>query len=309
MIAVPTRWDEACFAVPAVRAMVASGVRVGVLCGVEQRDFWLTLAGVTVVEHASGAKPKVVAAALVGHWQAALLWEAGIAAEACARAKIPRRLGPEEKSLKKWLTHPVTPPSAARPLAHRVRHYLSLLESLGLETGRPEFFMPVDLGLRSEPGTVLLCPDSDFGRSYEWPLARWEELARELLAAGHSITIAGLPGGGRLGQVLLTRLGGEIPFFEAQPMAAALPLLAVHAVVLAADGSLPHLAAHVGATCVTLFGPNDPAWKRPLGKRHATVRRHVECAPCFLAKCPLDGRCQHELEVRRVLATVCDKLR
>jgi ADP-heptose:LPS heptosyltransferase len=74
--------------------------------------------------------------------------------------------------------------------------------------------------------------------------------------------------------------------------------------VIAADGSLPHLAAHAGATCVTLFGPNDPVWKRPLGKRHAVVRRHVECAPCLLGKCPLDGRCQRELEADRVWAAI-----
>ena len=40
-------------------------------------------------------------------------------------------------------------------------------------------------------------------------------------------------------------------------------------------------------TDVTLFGPNDPAWKRPLGKRHAVVRRHVECAPCLAARCAM----------------------
>jgi heptosyltransferase-2 len=81
-------------------------------------------------------------------------------------------------------------------------------------------------------------------------------------------------------------------------------LLAAYGFVIAADGSLPHLAAHVGATCVVLFGPNDPAWKRPLGRRHAIVRRDVECAPCLLAKCPLDLRCQIELESERVWQAV-----
>jgi len=69
-----------------------------------------------------------------------------------------------------------------------------------------------------------------------------------------------------------------------------------------------HLAAHVGATCVTWFGPNDPGWKRPLGRRHVVVRRHVECAPCFLPKCPLDGRCQRELDALRVWNAVREKL-
>jgi heptosyltransferase-1 len=202
----------------------------------------------------------------------------------------------------------VEPPPPGRPLEHRVRYYLSLVESLGLDSGRAEFFAPADLKIPAEPGTVLICPDSDFGRSHEWPLTHWEEVAKDLLAAGHRITIASLPGGAGLGHALMTRLGGEIPHFEAHDFVAVLPLLAVHAVVLAADGTLPHLAAHVGATCVTLFGPGDPGWKRPLGKRHAIVRRHVECAPCFLTKCPLDGRCQHELEAWRVSLAVRQKL-
>lgn len=100
------------------------------------------------------------------------------------------------------------------------------------------------------------------------------------------------------------RLGGETGFFHAEPLAGALPQLAVQELTVAADGSLPHLAAHAGSTCVTLFGPNDAAWKRPLGKRHKVVKRHVECAPCLSAKCLLDGRCQAELEVARVLAAI-----
>lgn len=308
LIAAPERWDEACFAVPAVRAMAASGVGVGVLCGTDQRGFWQTIPGVAVVDYPPKTKARVLAERLAGKWRAALLWEPSVAAEACVRAGIPQRMGPESPDLKRQLSHPVALPSAARPLEHRVRHYLQVVEALGLETARAEFFAPVKLAVRTEPGTVLLCPDSDFGRTYEWPLVRWEEVARDLLAAGRLVSIVGLPGGTGLGRTLLARLGVDMPYFEAQSFGAVLPLLAAHAVVTAADGSLPHLAAHVGATCVTLFGPNDPAWKRPLGKRHAVVRRHVECAPCFLTKCPHDGRCQHELETIRVWTAVCEKL-
>ena len=184
---------------------------------------------------------------------------------------------------------------------------MRIVEALGVETARPEFFLPADPGVAPEAGTVLLCPDSDLGRSHEWLLERWLEVAQALVADGCRVTVAGLPGGAGLGRQLADRLG-EVPFFEEAALPLLLPLLAVHAVVVVADGSLAHLASHVGATCVTLFGPNDPAWRRPLGRRHAVVRRHVECAPCFLARCPLDGRCQRELETARVLAAVREKL-
>jgi ADP-heptose:LPS heptosyltransferase len=95
---------------------------------------------------------------------------------------------------------------------------------------------------------------------------------------------------------------------DATILGSTLPALAAHRFVIATDASLPHLASHLGGTCVTLFGPNDPAWKRPLGRRHVIVRRHVECAPCLLAKCPMDLRCQLELLHDRVWQAICGKL-
>ncbi|RYD26329.1 MAG: hypothetical protein EOP87_22910, partial [Verrucomicrobiaceae bacterium] len=251
-------------------------------------------------------KAKLVAREISGNWQASLAWEAGLAAEAFKIAAIPRRLGVNEKSLQKLLTHPLG--FTVGPLEHRVRHYLAAVEELGVPTARPEFFAPAELGISPEDGAVLLCPDSDFGMSHEWPLAKWEEIARSLVASGRRVTVANVDGGRALGKALAGKLGEGAELFQASPLDGALPVLAAHSLVISADGSLPHLAAHAGATCVTLFGPNDPAWKRPLGRRHLVVKRHVECAPCLLAKCPIDLRCQKELETERVRHAVSEKL-
>jgi ADP-heptose:LPS heptosyltransferase len=194
-------------------------------------------------------------------------------------------------------------------LDHRVRFYLSALEEMGIATTQPEFFAPADTGIAPVAGTVLLSPESDFGASHVWLLEGWREIGTRLLDAGRRVTVAGVDQKrGGIAETLARELAAGVEFFHAAPLAGTLPLLAVHALVVAADGSLPHLAAHAGATCVTLFGPNDPQWKRPLGKRHAVVKRHVECAPCLLEKCTLDMRCQRELEVDRVWAAVSDKL-
>ena len=305
-MAAPERWDEACFAVPALRALMASGMALGVICRDNQRDFWQTLPGLEVLAFAEKTRPKAAAAGIRGNWQAALAWEPGFAAEAFALSGIPRRLGPDERRLKKRLTHPLGLPE--KPLEHRVRFYLSAVEQMGIHTGNPEFFAAAPLGIAPVAGTVLLSPDSDFGPTHEWVLERWEEIARCLMEKGHRVTVAGIDGTRGLARSLAGRLGEGVEFFQASPLAGALPLLAVNALVIAADGSLPHLAAHAGSTCVVLFGPNDPVWKRPLGRRHGIIRRHVECAPCLLAKCPLDMRCQRELETQRVWAAVREKL-
>ena len=305
-MAAPERWDEACFVVPALRALLASGMSVGVLCREEQRAFWHSVTGLEVLAFPLKAKPKAAAAEICGQWQAALVWEPGFAADAVQLAGVPRRLGPAERKLNKRLTHPLA--LIENPLDHRVRFYLSAVEQLGIRTDQSEFFAPANLGIPPVAGVVLLSPDSDFGPSHQWPLAGWLELADRLLDAGCQVAVASVLGARGLAQALATALGDRAGFCTAAPLAEALPTLAAYQWVVAADGSLPHLAAHAGATCVTLFGPNDPSWKRPLGRRHAVVRRHVECAPCLLAKCPLDARCQHELTTARVWAALRDKL-
>jgi ADP-heptose:LPS heptosyltransferase len=305
LVAAPERWDEACFAVPALRALMASGLTVGVICRPEQREFWETLPGVEVIE--CPRKAKELVPKIAGNWQAALVWEAGVMADGITLAGVPRRLGPQDRKLKKQLTHALG--FAAGPLEHRVRFYLAAVEEMGIATGQAEFFAAADIGVEPVAGAVLLSPESDFGPSHEWLPERWLELARRLIDGGYRVTVAGMDDRRRgLGETLASELGGGVEFFRAVPLAGTLPLLAVHRLVIAADGSLPHLAAHVGATCVTLFGPNDPAWKRPLGRRHAVARRHVECAPCLLARCPLDKRCQRELEIGRVWAAIREKL-
>ncbi len=302
LVAAPERWDEACFALPAVRALVASGLGVGVLCREEQRPFWECEEGLSVTGFPGKSKARAMASLLTESWQASLAWEAGPAAEAFKIAAIPRRLGPDERKLGKLLTHPMG--FSAGPLEHRVRFYLAAVEELGVETEKPEFFAPAELRIEPAPGAVMLCPGSDFGPNHEWPLDRWEEIAKRLLENGRSITLADIGGRTNSAKLLRDRLGDGVEIFDASALESVFPILAAHPLVISADGTLPHLAAWAGATCVTLFGPNDPLWKRPLGRKHLIVRGHVECAPCLLAKCPTDLRCQQELDVERVWSAI-----
>lgn len=296
LVAAPERWDEACFMLPALRAIVAAGLKTGVLCHPAQLPLWQSVPATEVI--VIPEKTRIAVETIRGRWQAALLWETGRAAELAAKAAIPRRLGPAaDQKLRKRLTHPLA--GAPGPLDHRVRFYLAAIEEMGITTDLPEFFAP----LENPPGTatVLLAPDSDYGPSHEWVPDRWQELARALIEDGRSLRIAAIRKGGTA-EKLAASLGAEI--LDAGNPGALLAELAKHRFLISADASLPHLAAHAGATCITLFGPNDPQWKRPLGKRHLVLRHHVECAPCLLPKCPLDLRCQRELDAATVVEAV-----
>lgn len=304
LVAAPVRWDEACFSVPAVRALAASGLSVGVLCEERQVPFWEKIHGLGVIGFPPKPDAKKFAIEIAAGWSGALLWESGTAADLIAKARIGKCIGPETKALRKILTHPVNLAKEPGPVEHRVRYYLSLVEKLGVATSRPEFFAPAEASGPPVKGNVMLCPDSGFGATYEWPLERWVELAAALKAGGAKLTFAGLSGARGNGKLLAQKLGESERFLEARPLAAALDLFAAHELVIAAESSLPHVAAFAGATCVTLFGPGDPTSRRPLGRQHGIARRHVECTPCFLEKCPLDLRCQEELAVDRVMGVV-----
>lgn len=292
LVVAPERWDEACFAVPAVRALVASGLGVGVICVDGQADFWRTVDGIAVVDFQGGTD--------LSAWDAALAWEYGPMAKAIRKAGVARRIAPMgDRKLAKWATDPSE--AKVHVLEHRVRYFLATVEALGVATREAVFFAPVNAPQPTEQSAVLLCPDSDFGPSHEWPLERWVDLARWLADdRGHTVTVVELAGGRELGAQLAERLGSAIKVLSVSSITEAMPHLATRRLVVSADGSLHHVAAYLGATCVVLFGPNDPAWRRPLGKHHVVVKHHVECAPCLMAKCPLDHRCMSRLEVDEV---------
>jgi ADP-heptose:LPS heptosyltransferase len=300
LIASPARWDECCFAVPAVRALLGSGWTIGLLCTTEQEVFWKTIPGLTLVAASPKDSARSIAKQLRDHWRSALVWEDGVFADAIHKAAIPHTIGPQGERWAKWLSHPAD--LAEHPKHHRVEYYLAAARSLGQEENSPALFAPAAWPASGERNQLLLIPDSDFGPSHEWPIDRWRDLTKRLSEAGQAFRIGCLPTGRGLGTQLARLIGDHEPV-SMVASSSALPVLAGFESLIAADGSLSHLASHIGARCLTLFGPNDPQWKRPLGRRHRTLHRHVECAPCFLPRCPLDHRCQRELSVDQVWLT------
>ena len=293
-IASPVVWREACLSLPAMRALKRMGLVLRVVCPQRQTSFWEASGFPDLQSYAEKASARQIAASL-DTGSTSLAWEAGEAADAFARIGIPRRLGPPAKGLEKRLTEPLVITYTPGPIEHRVKFYLGIAAKLGAETMIGENFAPVAIDVPRAPDRVLLVPDSDFGSHYQWLPERWEALAKTLLEKGSLLRIATT---GRLGAALAK----AIP--EADTVNLEFPAmeeLAAHGLCIAADGTVPHLASHVGTRCVVLFGPGEPEWMRPLGKHHLIARRKVECSPCHAAKCLMDLRCQNDLEVAEVL--------
>lgn len=293
-IASPVSWRDACFSLPAVRAL-SEHHAVHLLCPDEQQSFWDAAAVGETQSYDATDRPRTLAAQLPEIAQC-LLWEDGTAAKAIAHAKVPNRIGLPRESLAKRLNRLITITRQPGPASHRVRLFLDTAEQLAAGPFESRHFDPIKTGVTRQAGSVLLAPDSDFGDHYQWPTDRWITLIKELSLNGSHVRIHG---NGPAASALAEATGFEV-IRNPSPES-----LAAFEKCLAADSSLPHLAGAFGVSCAVLFGPGDPDRTRPLGKKHRSIRTKVECSPCLLDACPLDLRCQNELK----LETVRDEVR
>lgn len=271
---------------PATRAL-AELRAVHVLCPTNQEAFWKAAGIAEVHRYDSSSK-----ASALPSMEQCLLWEDGTAAKAVASAKVKSRLGLPAGRLSKRLNQPLTITQKIGPATHQVQLFLGVATQLGVGAFESRHFAPLSSPISREPGSLLISPDSDFGSHYTWSTERWIELIAALPLSPEQ---ARLQGNGPIAMAIAAETDLEIVSdLEPQPLAG-------FERCIAADSSIAHLAAAYGATCAVLFGPGDPEITRPLGKQHLSIRKKVECSPCGLSRCPLDLRCQVDLDVERVV--------
>lgn len=315
-VAAPVDFSEACFSVPALRALRSfrPQATLCVLCPESQVAVWKTLGelnGVIVYpDHASARQIAKILKSGELEFESAISWEAGEAAKAFARVPILQRLGYPAAGLGRYLTDTVEVVLSPGPITHRVRHYLNFVRKLGGDAFVKSHFEPPPLAPAPEVIRIALSPGSEYGASYQWPLAKMKEVVDGIDARYAGVEWVILGGGGNRGcddqaAELEAMLEVEAKNYAKEwDRGNTMHALQHCSALLACDGELAHLAAHVGLPAAVIFGPNEPAWKRPLGKQSLVVREHVACSPCYLARCPLDHRCQNDVTVEMVVAAL-----
>ncbi len=305
VVVAPAGVIESCLAVPAVRALKAFRPmsKFTVLCDADSAVLWPAL-GFDVLSYPVGSSARKIASLCKGKdFDSAVIWQACEAAKALKKLNVEQRVGYPAKGLEACLTQAISVPSAPGPIEHRVRFYLKLVDQLGAPAFVAANFITLDKRQPSGPLTICLSPRSNLGASHEWVGPGWLKVVQSFEKHW------GQP-------VRWLLIGEDYPELEqafadagveiaervaADPGSQLNAMVRSHA-VLTVDSDTPHLAAYLGVPAVVLFGPNEPAWKRPLGKQHRVVREHVCCSPCFAAKCVLDLRCMHRIKPSAVLA-------
>jgi ADP-heptose:LPS heptosyltransferase len=180
---------------------------------------------------------------------------------------------------------------------HEVERGLSLATAAG-------FGLPVGddgrLAVRLQAATALSRPAGSYvvlhpGASVParaWPQARWQELARLLAAAGHSVVVTGGRGERALTASVAAAYGsGVVDLGGRTSLAELARVLADAAVVVASNTGPAHLAAAVRTPVVSLFAPTVPyeSW-RPWGVPVAVLGRgDAPCRGTRVTQCPFPG--------------------
>jgi heptosyltransferase-2 len=212
------------------------------------------------------------------------------------------------------LSHAVALPDAPR---HQIQAYLELLAPLGVAptvvaptlvpaTARREEArrLLAEVGVGARERRVGLQLGAALGVTKLWPADRLASLAQRLEAQGaRAIFLGQGTARGLLDAVMAA--GGPVRSLVGRDRPGLLPaLLAELDALVTADSGPAHVAAAVGVSTITLFGPTDPRLTAPLGPRQRALWRPPPCAPCFLAACPIDHRCMRALAVEEVEAAV-----
>lgn len=158
---------------------------------------------------------------------------------------------------------------------HEVDNFRALLRVLNLQTGAEPLVVVPEVAqqpLTGEVDIVVFHPWASGHRSRlrEWPDDRWVRLAHALAAPETVFAITGAPSDASRSQSLVQRMKSEgvraVSFISPDGFASLANLLLRARVVISVNTGVMHLAAIIGATTISINGPNRNSRWGPIGR-------------------------------------------
>ncbi len=227
--------------------------------------------------------------------------------------------GPRTHFWSKWLIRhwvPRQPPGM--PVAEQ---HLRVLEACGLNLAVPRWDFPVPSTVSQKVEALVPADALHFSVSAshplkEWPVERWVDLAKQLIAIHPHLRIVATGSSQPREQERLRLLAAGVrsaavktlPALSLAEMAAVLPSCRLH---VGADSGVLHLAVVVGLPTISLFRDyHDASAWTPTGARHRVFRMPCVCVnqryqPCAQTK---RAECLAKLEVAQVVAAITEQL-
>lgn len=222
------------------------------------------------------------------------------------RARIPERIGYVRDGRGPLLTQRIACPEPGQVPAHQRFYYLELLRRAGL-IGR----MPEDDAARLERADELrrrgqdqwrdrrlpagpwigVSPGAAFGSAKRWLPDRFADAARVLAReSGSGVAVFGSASEAAIADEVALRVGGRSCSLAGKTtLEEYLQLASTCSLYLTNDSGSMHVAAALGIPTVAIFGATDAEATGPAAPWARIVSEPVECAPCMLRECPLEG--------------------
>jgi heptosyltransferase-2 len=141
------------------------------------------------------------------------------------------------------------------------------------------------------------------GQSKRWPAEYFAQLAKRLVAEGHSVWILGGPHEKKIAADILRTEQLHVRDLTGPDLRNAILALAAARAAVSNDSGLLHIAAALGKPTIGIFGPTSPWHWAPLNPISAVIETasKLACRPCHQPVCRLGHhRCMHEIEPGQV---------
>lgn len=199
---------------------------------------------------------------------------------------------------------------------HMVDVYLQVLREMGLKVDTSLPYLEIEKNIRDEIEKTLINwginPKEKLialNTAGTWPTKRWTtegfaQLGDELNRKYGKVILVGsqedLPLVEQIVNLMETKPVIATGKTSLQELAA---LLARCELVISNDSGPVHVAAAVGTSTITIFGPSDEVRYRPLGEKHRIVKIDIDCRPCGKHLCPFGHhQCMVEIKPVKILS-------
>jgi heptosyltransferase II len=227
--------------------------------------------------------------------------------------RIPRKVGYRGHARAWLLNQIVREPRRPGPPEHHATRFLRIADDCGADV---DLAHDANLALSEASNGknqkfLGLCPGAEYGPAKRWLPERFAAAAAAVSEQSSAKWILfGTNKDKAIGDTISTALGENcVNRIGQTTLDELIAGLRDCGALLTNDTGTMHLAALLGVPVVAIFGSTEPALTGPLGNRHAIIRHHVECSPCFLRECPIDFRCMKEIAVLEVVNAVMSILR
>ena len=160
-------------------------------------------------------------------------------------------------------------------------------------------------GLAPDGRSVVAFGPGAVGPSKRWPY--YADLARRLVAEGHSVWVLGGPGERELAAEIVRGAEADIRDLSGPDLRTAILALAAADAAVSNDSGLLHVAAALGTPVIGIFGPTSPWHWAPLNPIAAVIETtsKLPCRPCHKPVCRFGHhRCMRDIGVEQVAVAV-----